>query len=154
MTTEEALLARQVDLAKQRYFNALQMALTDFQYIEEGPRMDLATAYNVLRKAVESRLPFNFDYSDVRNDALGKLISKYLKFSNNKELGANLRKALDHRNEIAHRGMLLTVEEQRDVRYLDSNAERLEDLHKQLKPYLQTIFNEMAALEGKSPVVI
>lgn len=154
MTTEDSLRAMQLDLAKQRYFNALQMALSDFQFIEEGLRMYISSAYELIRRSVSERLPFHFDYSDVKNDALGRLINKYLKFSNNKELGAQLRESLEHRNGIAHRGLLLTVEEQRDLAFLDAQSQRLEDLHNQLKPCLQTLFNEMATLEGKPPVVI
>lgn len=154
MTPEDQLRAKQIDLAKQRYFNALQTALADFQFLEEGLRLYVFSAYELIRRAVHERLPFHFDYADVRNDALSKLISKYLKFSDNEELGAQLRKALRHRNEIAHRGLLLTIDEQRDVAHLDTQAQRLEGLHGQLKPLLQTLLNEMAALQGKPPIVV
>lgn len=43
------------------------------------------------------------------------------------ELGAQLRKALEQRNDIAHRGLLLSLEEQRDVAFLGGQSQRQSD---------------------------
>jgi hypothetical protein len=56
MTTESSLHSARVDLASRRYFNALQMALADFQYIEECLRFFLTAAYAYVKTQVKDKL--------------------------------------------------------------------------------------------------
>src|SRR5690606_29999788 len=99
--------------------------------IEEAIRFLLVAVYAYVRFQIKEKLFFNYDYSDVENDALGRLIQKYSKFSKNTALVTKLRGLLKQRNEIAHRGMLLTVEEMRNVNFLNSQSERLDALHRE-----------------------
>ena len=154
MTTENKPASREVELANRQYYNALQMALSDFQYIEESLRLYISVAYDFIRHQMKGKLPFHFDESDLEKDALGRLIQKYAKFSDNTTLVADLKRLQRHRNKIAHRGLLLTFEEQRNCQFLDEQTRRLDELHKELKPHIQTLMNERAALTGEAPVTI
>ena len=152
MTIEEKLKARQADAAHGQYNNALQMALTDFQFIEECLRLYISVAYDFIRYQMKGKLPFHLNESDVEKDALGHLIDKYAKLSDNTAIVTELRKHVKERNEIAHRRLILTLEELRDVDFLDAQTKQLNDLHKALKPHINTLMNERAALTGEEPV--
>jgi hypothetical protein len=98
---------------------------------------------------VADKLPFKLDETDLEKDALGRLIDKYSKLSNNAKLVAELRELLPKRNEIAHRGLLLSLEQQKDAKFLDEQTERLRALHERLKSHIQALLNERAALTGE-----
>ena len=154
MTTENNPASREVQLANRQYHLAVQMALSDFQYIEESLRFYIAVAYDLIRHQMKGKLPFHFNEPDLEKDALGRLIQKYAKFSDNTTLVAELKRLQRHRNQVAHRGLLLTLEEQRNCQFLDEQTRRLDELHKELKPHIQTLLNEVAALTGEAPVII
>jgi hypothetical protein len=146
---QEASQTRQRELAFDGYSNALQMALVDFQYIEECLRLYVAVSYDFIRSRVADKLPFKMDEKDLEKDALGRLIDKYSKLSKNAKLVSELRELLPKRNEIAHKGLLLSLEQQRDVEFLDEQAKRFQELHERLKPHIRTLLNERAALTGE-----
>lgn len=152
--TQSLLKAEQVGLAFKAYSNALQMALVDFQYIEECLRLYIYVSYDFIRHKVSDTIPFKFDIPDLEKDALGKLIEKYSKFSNNDILISELRNLLPERNKIAHRGLLLSHKEQNDVAHLDEQTKRLTELHQRLRPHIQTLLNERAKLTGEPQVAI
>lgn len=154
MTTDSNSQVSPVELAFRQYSNALQMALADFQYIEECLRLYISVAYDLIRHETSKHLPFKFDASDLDRDALGRLIDKYAKFSNNTILVSALREILPRRNEIAHRGLLLSSAQQHDIAFLDEQTQRLAEMHSILRPYIQTLLNERAALTGEPTVVI
>ena len=136
----------EVDVARGQYFLSIQMVLADFQYIEESLRMFLTAAYDFVRAKTNGRLPFKYDYEDVENDAMGRLLRKFSNFSNSEALVKTLTRLLKHRNTIAHRGLLLTYEEQNDVKYLDAQTKKLDALHNELKPCLQALLDQRSAL--------
>jgi hypothetical protein len=153
-SSPEALLTRQRELAFDGYSNALQMALVDFQYIEECLRLYIASSYDYIRYKVADKLPFKLDGTDLDKDPLARLIDKYSKLSNNEELVAEVRKLLPKRNEIAHRGLMLNAEQQKDVKFLDEQTKRLWALHGRLKRHIQTLLDERAALTGEPNALI
>ena len=152
MTNGEELKAKQAELAFDQYTLAFKMALTDFQFIEESLRLYISVAYDFIRHKLNGELPFHLDESDVQKDALGRLIDKYAKLSDNQKFVAELRGLTKDRNKIVHSGLIVSVEEQRDIEFLDAETQRLNELHTVLKPHIETLMNERAALTGEKPV--
>lgn len=130
-----------------RYSQSLQLIMMDFQYIEEGLRMCLLRAYALIHIRMKSILPFHPPFDALQKDALGRLVSKFEQFSDDKELISGLRDIQPFRNRCAHRGMLLTVEEQKDVGFLSTETKAIEAKRVSAQECLGKLLAEWQRLE-------
>jgi hypothetical protein len=153
-TSQASLKARQIELAMDLYSTSMQIALTDFQYVEECLRLYVVVAYDFIRSRTADKLQFKLDVKDLQKDTLGRLIDKFSKLSSNTKLVSELRVLQPKRNEIAHRGLMLSLTQQKDVNFLDEQTKILGELHNQLKPHIQTLLDERGALTGEARVFI
>lgn len=80
--------------------------------------MCLIRVYALIHFRLQDVVSFKAPVGELEKDALGRLISKFAQFSDDIELLKALRDLQPFRNQCAHRGMLLTVEQQKDVAFL------------------------------------
>ncbi|MGQ0583519.1 MAG: hypothetical protein ACT4O6_16390 [Reyranella sp.] len=134
--------------AYHRYNRALQLLMLDFQYIEEALRVCLVRDYALIHFRTKDVLHFKPPIKDLEKDPLGRLISKFEQFSNDSALVLSLREIQPFRNQCAHRGMLLTVEQQRDVQYLAAETAMMETKRKDTQGCFNKILVESHRLEA------
>lgn len=140
-------MAEIADVAYKQYSVAVQSVLVDYQFLEEGLRMYAAYAYELIRTRLGEELPFKYSYVDTEKDALGKLIARFEKFSDEADLIKELKELVQHRNSVAHESFLLTKEQHDDVAFLDAQTEKLNSLKQRTGILVKKIFNETGRIE-------
>lgn len=130
-----------------KYSNALNKVLTDFQFIEECLKMYMTYADRIIQINVSSYFPYKYNRKDVEKLALGKLTDRYSKLSDNTSLVKQIQEVMKKRNDLAHQGFLFTSEEQKDKRLLESLTTNLEQLHIKTKNILFELSKETSSLE-------
>lgn len=133
----------------QEYRDWVSAVLLDYQFIEEGLRWYLATAYKLILKRLDGALPFAYSYDDNDKDALGTLISKFEKVTTNTDLVAELKVLVKSRNAVAHRAFLLSSEQHDDAAHLKKLKIGLETLRVRTNDCVHKIFKETNYLEAK-----
>ena len=70
--------------------------------IEEGLKLYVGTAEQLIQAASPYGVPFKVDQKAIESAPLGKLIGMFAKLNRNDQLIARLRQLPEHRNHIAH----------------------------------------------------
>jgi hypothetical protein len=131
----------------EEYFDLVSQSLMEFQFIEEAFRMYISYCYNIITNKVTGHIPFNFTYKDLEKDALGTLLWKFKKFSNNKKLAIKIEKLIKERNRCAHEAYLLTYEQRHSSAYFENEVEKLKSTIVQAKESLAELFKEVKHVE-------
>lgn len=122
-------------------------ALGFLQMIEEGLRVYVGTAEELIAAAVPYGVPFRVDRSGLEAAAMGKLIIMFTKVNRNEELIARLRQLTKHRNYIAHEAFRRTIQGasngKEDLEYMKSHAKAVGDEAEQI---LGVLGQEMKSL--------
>jgi chromatin segregation and condensation protein Rec8/ScpA/Scc1 (kleisin family) len=137
-----------VEATSQEYFRLTQFLLMDFQFIEEGLKMYIARAYEIVRMRTRGFMPFELDYDTVAQEPLGRLVSRYSPLTENKLLVERLKKLQTARNECAHRAFLLTYDEQHDHAFLSGEVSRLEALRQETRDCVGQVLAEVKRLSN------
>jgi len=115
--------------------------------MEESIRMYLGSAYYIVLRKLDSQIPFEFTYKDVKNDSLGKLLIKFAKFNSNKQLTDRIRKLIKDRNHLVHRAYLMTAEELNDDKFLSDETVKLKRIVRSSKECLNSLMEELKSIE-------
>jgi hypothetical protein len=111
-------------------------ALGFLQMIEEGLRVYVGTAEELIAAAVPYGVPFRVDRSALEAAAMGKLINMFTKVNRNEELLARLRQLTKHRNYIAHEAFRRTIQGasngKEDLEYMKGHAKAVGDEAEQI----------------------
>lgn len=130
----------------------LMRALAFLQMIEEGLRLYVGTAEELIEAAVPYGVPFRVDRKRIQTASLGKLIDMFAKLNRNEPLIARLRQLPEHRNHIAHaafmRAFQATTDKRIDVEYAKKHAKEVGDEAEQI---LGLVAQEMKALPQNRP---
>ena len=92
-------------------------------------------------------LTFKPPFDALEKDALGRLIMRFDQVSDDDALVKDLKELQPFRNRCAHRGMLLSSEEQKDVGFLAKETEAIEAKRRLAIACLNRIFDEWERLE-------
>lgn len=109
--------------------------------------MCLVRAYVLTLFRLKGTLPFHPPLKDLEKDALGRLISKFEQFSDDAELIGKLKQMQPFRNRCAHRGLLLTTEQQRDVEFLRTETKAIYAMQLIARDCLNKLLSEWQRLE-------
>jgi len=126
------------------YIAILNECLTCFQYLEEALKDVLRTAEKIVSYRVKGYLPYDPTpgIESVQNCALGRLIDKYSRYCDDKPLIAELKEFKKQRDELAHRGFLISTDETYDETYMKETIRELdkirEDTSSVINKLLQT----------------
>lgn len=87
----------------------LMRALAFMQMIEEGLRLYVGTAEELIAAAVPYGVPFRVDRKGISKAALGTAISMFARVNKNEQLIAQLRELPEHRNYLAHAAFMQSI---------------------------------------------
>ena len=116
------------------YLDLVGKALLDFQYIELALKLYIAEVYAIISSRVEGIVPFKYDWKDVENEPLGRLLDRFSMISSDHQLVKDLRPLQKERNKLAHQAYVLTLEEQSDGDQLEKECVRLTKLRSKTTP--------------------
>ena len=130
----------------------LMRALCFLQMIEEGLRLYVGTAEELIQTAVPYGVPFRVDRKRIQSASLGKLIDMFAKLNRNEPLIARLRQLPEHRNYIAHaafmRAVQATTNQRIDVEYAKKHAIEVGD---EAEEILKLVAQELKTLRQNHP---
>lgn len=125
----------------------LMRALAFMQMIEEGLRLYVGTAEELIAAAVPYGVPFRVDRKGISKAALGTAISMFARLNKNEELIAQLRELPEHRNYLAHAAFMQSIrgvhDESIDLDYAKAHAIAVGDRAEKL---LELIGQELKSL--------
>lgn len=102
--------------------------LAGCQLVEQELKLYIAAAYDAIRRNLPERIPYKFDAEDCNGDALGPLIGKFKKLSDDEELIAALHKFKKERNFLSHRSVTSCFDPDGELSISDNMQERLEEI--------------------------
>lgn len=90
-------------------------ALAGCQLVELELKRYIATAHSTIRRNLPAHIAYRISDNDCAGDALGQLIIKFEKLSNDDELIENLKKFNKKRNKLAHRAIASCINPDGDL---------------------------------------
>lgn len=90
-------------------------ALAGCQLVELELKRYIATAHSAIRRNLPAHIAYRISDNDCARDALGQLIIKFEKLSNDDELIENLKKFNKKRNKLAHRAIASCINPDGDL---------------------------------------
>ena len=110
-----------------QYSEALLICLGTYQFIEEGLRSCLVRIHATTQFRLEGFFPYEIPLNAIDDAALGRLIDWFKTYTKNADLIKDLRAIKGARDRIAHRGLLLSLEQQVNEAYLDEQIAELKE---------------------------
>lgn len=131
--------------AEQIYKLDTLKAISSFQMLEFSLKIYLATTFNIISSKVGDVVPFKYGYKDIENHSLEKLLNLFQKHNENTDLQRRLNKLRMHRNELAHKSLLVAHEELRDIlgKELDESHISLQEVREELESCLKLMAEEL-----------
>jgi hypothetical protein len=129
------------------YVSSLQAVMLDFQFMEEGLRRYISIAYALIRSKNAGTVPFRLTEKDIAKDSLGILLRKVSQLSDNTSLCAQIEKLLPVRNQIAHKGLLITHQISAKQESFDGLSANLMDMLTETRPCVKALIDEVQKLE-------
>lgn len=124
----------------------VRLALWRLQFVEEGLRMYIRSAYEILRAVAPTPVAFRPSIRKLERASLGQLIQEFSELSETPDLTAKLRALVPQRNRIAHTSFLFTFEEFSDETHLAAErawvmraAAEAHHAHEEVSALLRTI---------------
>ena len=142
------------DVLQDEYSLHLQKVLSDFQYIEEALKFYISVAYRRIREKVSPELHFKYGDDDIEKDALGKLIEKFERVSDEPDLVRRLRDVQPKRNKYAHQGFLVDFSPKVPDGKLKPLIAELVALRETTKALIGTLFKLLLKfVDGRTDIV-
>jgi len=101
-----------------------------FQYVEEALKIVLVRLESLTYFCLRQYTPYNLKpkLDAIQSAAMGRLIDMLTIYTDDKQLIAELRKMKNKRDQIAHRSLLMTIEEVIDKESIHLNVLELEGI--------------------------
>jgi hypothetical protein len=147
--TEEGVLVK-----LKQYFDLLPQCMLNYQFIEEGLRFCLYRQHAIVEMRVKTILPYKPPLESIQNAAMGKLISYFQTFCDNKGLLESLNKVKTKRDRLAHQGYLMTFEEQNDPTFVSNQLIELESAYKEAKACFSALQGEMERIHSLAETTV
>jgi hypothetical protein len=107
-----------------RYMNAAQSAMFQYQLIEEGLKTCISMTHQVIKTAIPSDVSFDYQDSEFDSMPLERLLNVFGRLTKNKALVKQLNGLRESRNYVAHKAFALA--------FFSSVSEKV-DFQKELK---------------------
>jgi hypothetical protein len=138
------------DLRRQHHLEVGQ-SLGAFQFLEEVLKMYLWRTFGVIYKRTEGLVSFRWQYRDIENLPLSRLVWHYRKYSDNETLARRILALGPERNRCAHQAYLLTETERNDPAFLQKQITKLEKLRLEVESCMRDLGAEVRRLEATPP---
>jgi hypothetical protein len=113
-----------------KYLNTLiPKSMLAYQFIEYVLKRCLLNQHAIIYISIKGVLPYTIPTKSIENAAMGRLIEYFKQYNDDDEIIKILKKVKKNRDNLAHRGFILDIEEQ-------ENDEYLEELNHQAKEHL------------------
>ena len=129
------------------YTKALSSCLMTYQYIEELLKQCLFRTHAIIRMRVDGLIPYKLPFDSIDNSALGRLIDHYKLYSDDAGLIDQLRQLKNHRDHCAHRGYILSDDEQKDSVFLKEKEQEILEFDRKAQECFLLLGKEMERLE-------
>jgi hypothetical protein len=131
------------------YLNAVTSCLITFQYIEEALKMVLVRLESLTYFRLRKYTPYNLKpkLDSIKSAAMGRLIDMLSVYSDDHDLMAELRKVKKKRDEVAHRSLLMTVEEVNDSKRIHYKTSELEGMKESSEVLLKKLLEKWQYLD-------
>jgi hypothetical protein len=132
------------------YFDAVTKCLMSFQYMEEVLKMILIRLESLTYFCLKPYTPYNLKpkYIAIENSAMGRLIDMLSTYTDDKSLITELRKIKKKRDQLAHRSLLMTVDDVQDKINMYLKISELEELTKTSNELLNKLVEKWQGLDG------
>ena len=99
---------KQIDRADvDRYMNAAQSAMFQYQLIEEGLKSCISMAHQIIRSGIPVELTFDYRDTEFESMPLERLLNVFGRLTKNKALVKQLNGLRESRNYVAHKAFAL-----------------------------------------------
>jgi hypothetical protein len=131
------------------YFSAITRCLMSFQYMEEALKMVLVRLESLTYFRLKRYTPYNLKpkLDAIQSAAMGRLIDMLTVYTDDKQLISELRKIKKKRDQVAHRGLLMTVEEVHDNENIHLKVSELEDTKESSDAVLEKLLEKWKGLD-------
>jgi len=132
------------------YFDETSRCLMTFQFIEEVLKQNLIRLNVLTYFCIKKYVPYDLkpNLHSINNAAMGRLVEMYKIYCDDADLISDLRKIKDHRDNIAHKGFLLTVEEQHDKENIKLEISKLKEINEFAKKRMYKLMKSWEDLEA------
>ena len=127
----------------QQYSDALLRCLGTYQFIEEGLRFCLVRYHATTLFRLDGLLPYKVPVRAIEDAALGRLVDWMKTYCNNDELLSQLRQVKSKRDRLAHRGLVLNLNQQGDAAFLETQVDELALAHEEAQKCFQLLVAQM-----------
>jgi hypothetical protein len=126
-------------------------ALAGFQLLEFSLKLYISAAYQVIRSSLNGALPFDYNYKQIENFPLERLLGVFSRLNSNTSLQSRLSKLPHKRNEVAHKALLYNHDVFRDILGIDieSHAVDLAKMEKEVDECLGLLAGELTPVMDK-----
>lgn len=124
------------------YSNKIIANLYNFQLIEEALKWYIEVAIKIIKEKLKGIIPYKYSRACINSDSIGKLIEKFSKLNNNQGLIGELKGVIKHRNDLAHRGLLITQDEWNDIFQINLQVAQLKKLRSTTRLLLSQLIKE------------
>ena len=129
--------------------DALSSALLSLQYVEEGMRMYLRNAYEIIALRVRDEFEYTRSEADVRKKSMGQLLREFRQMTSNAPLVSQIVGLVEDRNFCAHEAFLLTYEEQQNTAALTKAIARIKDIEARAEACRLGLFDEVRRIQDR-----
>lgn len=130
------------------YIIEISLVLYNFQLIEQALKSYICVAIEKIKERTKDVIPYKYNRKWVNNDTLGKLIKKFEKINDNKELIKEIKRLTPYRNKVAHQGLLISVDEWNNSFQMAIQTAQLGSLRDETRKVLSQILKETKIIEN------
>ncbi|KAB7703183.1 hypothetical protein GBN26_02100 [Plesiomonas shigelloides] len=117
------------------------LVLSGYQLIEASLKLYIVNYFRIAKYYISDRIHFGFDGSDYHDAPLGQLVKVFSKTCADKELVADLKSEISHRNHVAHKATLVLYKKD------TVTSEEFDNLIKDIQMHGEKITNLLSRLK-------
>ncbi|MBI3145400.1 MAG: hypothetical protein HYZ18_09110 [Pseudogulbenkiania sp.] len=130
------------------YTSELVGCLATYQFIEEGLRFCLFRYHATVKFRLDGYAEYEVPFASIEDAALGRLLEWFKTYCHKPDLLQSLRSVKVTRDQLAHRGLALTLSEQVDETFLDSQIADLKAAKAIADACFKELLREMEAADA------
>ena len=107
------------------YTDMQARCMIHYQFIEESLRFCLYRCHTLIQFRLVGKLPYAVPLKMIDDAAMGRLIELFKPYTGNESLISKLRLINNHRDALAHQGLMLIDDEQAESQHLSDKSQEL-----------------------------
>jgi len=132
-----------------QYLDSLSCALIAFQHLETSLKFYIRDCDKIIQKSVKDSFHYSVREKEIEKMSLRRLIEEFSRRSNRKDITSVLKQLNKHRNHVAHTAYLLTIEEQKDSKKMEFQAQKIKNVTKLVDACLKELLREISKVNNE-----